>query len=76
MNVGKDKKKAPRIVRGAGVVCLRVVPSSGSVGRFDLLGGRHSIKKCPRALPTPGPMGGAHRENTCMIAHHREKRKR
>lgn len=44
MNVGEDKKKAPRIVRGAGVVCLRVVLSSGSVGRFDLLGGCHGIK--------------------------------
>ena len=76
MDVGEDTKKAPRIVRGAGVVYLRAIPSGGRAGRFDLLGGRHGIKKCPRALPTPGPMGGAHRENTCMIAHHREKHKR
>ena len=44
MNVGEDKKKAPRIVRGAGMVHLRAVPSGGRSGWFDLLGGRHGIK--------------------------------
>lgn len=54
MHVGEDKKKAPRIVRGAGVVCLRVVPSSGSAGRFDLLGGRHGVKNARGLCRPPG----------------------
>ena len=29
-------------------------------------------KKCPGALPTPRPMGGAHRENTNSIAQEQE----
>lgn len=54
MNVGEDKKKAPRIVRGAGMVNLRAVPGSGSAGRFDLLGDRHGIKNARGLCRPPG----------------------
>ena len=54
MDVGEDKKKAPRIVRGAGMVYLRAVPGSGRTGRFDLLGGRHGIKNARGLCRPPG----------------------
>lgn len=54
MDVGEDTKKAPRIVRGAGVVYLRAVPSGSSAGRADLLGGRHGIKNARGLCRPPG----------------------
>ena len=63
----------PQGVRGHGVVHPGPVPGGRRAGWPDCLdvGPGLSIKKCPRALRTPGLMGSddrTHHENTYSIA--------